>query len=1084
MYFKRLELIGFKSFFDKTILHFEPGVTAVVGPNGCGKSNIFDSIRWVLGEQSARSLRGSDMQDVIFNGTDAKEPLGMAEVTLTFDNEKRFFNVDHPEVNITRRLFRSGESEYMLNKTSVRLKDILDLLLGTGIGAESYSIVAQGKIDLVLSSRPEDRRLVFDEASGITKYKAQKRETMRRLQETEQNLLRVNDIITEVKRQIGSLERQANKARKYKEVFEQLKNKEIHLSVLQKIELFHQKDALCGQSNDLESRKLALQEDVCQLEQAIASRQSELKAHEENKISIRNLILNLENQVIRSREQARFNIERIAELVENLKYLEKQSEQIKNRMAVDEEKLNGLRQEFAGLENTIASKSAILSEKETKINDISLAIKNSLDLISHSKKNILELVSRIAHAKNEISDFSAKREIHLARKKRLEIEKAKVFEERASTEESLNVVTKEVNAIKQEVEELNLKIACAKSELEQEKSALAQMNASKDVLEKEKLTLESHKEFLEKLKTKYEDIAEASNAVIYLDKMPTGDLSGLVVKIKNRMSMGLEDKVVFQEAQFKFSGEAKPVELDTHTLDEKLAGIQAGLDILKAQKSQKELKIEEHGTTAFRLQEVLRSSEISLANKESTLATIWEQFNKIKDEEDLIVMELADVQKEIAVLEDNLKVAQAQWEGYNSDHRKVEDLIQAEENNISRNAKLREEALVFITQIKTELDSLQKRLISDEVTLGILQDSFSQDKNNFSNIEEQFRQAQVKKESMESGIVNCHNQMDQFTQEIEKQKKSLQEIEAQFMEASAGASDTVKKIESHKSELDIIKNSLYECQMQLKDIEYKYGSIRERMSASYKVDLENAQDFSANEEKSREELLREIESLKAKIDSYGTVNLVAIEEYDELKKRYDFLIEQQNDLHSSKESLHQAILKVNRITKQMFLETFEKVKLEFRNYFRLLFNGGDAQIFLVDEQDPLESGIEIICRPPGKKLQNVLLLSGGEKAMSAIALIFAIFKVKPAPFCILDEIDAALDEANVDRFACLLQEFASYSQFIVITHNKKTITNADVMYGITMEESGISKIVSVKFAKNLGKKDKEKEPKSLVPEPV
>jgi len=270
--------------------------------------------------------------------------------------------------------------------------------------------------------------------------------------------------------------------------------------------------------------------------------------------------------------------------------------------------------------------------------------------------------------------------------------------------------------------------------------------------------------------------------------------------------------------------------------------------------------------------------------------------------------------------------------------------------------------------------------------------------------------------------------------------------------------------------------------MQDKDIDYKYESIKTRLLQAYKIDLDGWQGLAA--EVNLTALEQEIETLKQKLDSYGTVNLVAIDEYDELKKRYDFLIQQQNDLLAAKDSLRGMILKINRTTKQMFLETFEKVKLEFRNYFRLMFNGGDAQLFLIDEQDPLESGIEIICRPPGKKLQNVLLLSGGEKSMSAIALIFAIFKVKPSPFCILDEIDAALDEANVDRFSRILQEFAKESQFIVITHNKKTIVNANVMYGITMQDSGISKIVSVKFAKNLVQKDKDKEPDLAVPEPV
>jgi len=336
----------------------------------------------------------------------------------------------------------------------------------------------------------------------------------------------------------------------------------------------------------------------------------------------------------------------------------------------------------------------------------------------------------------------------------------------------------------------------------------------------------------------------------------------------------------------------------------------------------------------------------------------------------------------------------------------------------------------------------------------------------------------AKKELLELEIKECLGKTSESSSLIEIKNNLLKETEVKYRVASEGISDVVNKIEKDKKELEGFKDKVYELQMEEKDIDYKYAGLRERMTQAYKIDLESIADMPI--EAGSDELSEEIEKLKERLDSYGTVNLVAIEEYDELKKRYDFLVQQQDDLLSAKESLHQAILKINRTTKQMFMETFEKVREEFRNYFRLLFNGGDAQVFLIDELDPLESGIEIICRPPGKKLQNVLLLSGGEKSLSAIALIFAIFKVKPSPFCILDEIDAALDEANVERFARVLQEFVKTSQFIVVTHNKRTIANADVMYGITMQQSGVSKIVSVKFAKD--PTEEVKEPQAPVAE--
>ena len=1082
MYFKKLELVGFKSFLEKTTLHFESGITAVVGPNGCGKSNIFDSIRWVLGEQSAKSLRGSQMQDVIFNGTDLKEPLGMAEVSLVFDNKTRFFNFDYPEVAITRRIFRSGESEYLLNKTPVRLKDIMDMLLGTGIGAESYSIVAQGKIDLVLSSRPEDRRLIFDEASGITKYKTQKREATRKLEETEQNLLRVNDIITEVKRQIGSLERQANKARRYKEVFEELKSKEINLSLLQKADLLKQKNEIIKELQDVESREKELLNIVREQESKIANRQTELKSLEDNMMAIKNKILNLENLVVRNNEHISFNKEKIIELAANKKSLEAQIEQVKNKIILDEQKLNNAKDEYSGLKTNIELKSQMLAENQTKIDSLDAAIKRSLDNISKGKKDILELASKVANAKNTISDFSAKQQIYLARKKRLEVEKAKVYEEKSITEDSLNNITQEVEAIKKILERLNLKILSIKSDSEKEVLSLDDINSEIQRLERERLTLESHREFLEKLQTKYKDIGESLNAVIYLDKLPTEKVSGLVVKIKDYVSLNDEDRSYFEPASCKLSGEAKPIELDTQKIAEKLTKLEEGLNILQNEKQAKENQIAQLNKSISGLEQELRSQEINLANKDTSRLTILEQFNKIKEEEDVIVMELSDVQRELSVLEQNLVTSQSSLSELNKEHRQAEDMILQEEHNISLNSKLREEVLVVITQTKTEVDALGKRVVSDETTLKILEDNYKQDKENLQNFETQLGDSETKRDSLDYEIKDCETKISESSKEIEEQNSLLKEAQDKYRGVSEGSGGVAKKLESDRLELDNLKNKLYELQMQNKDIDYRYSSIKERMSQAYKIELETAECSLEGIDASI--LAQEIEKLKEKLDSYGTVNLVAIEEYDELKKRYDFLVQQQNDLNAAKESLHQAILKINRTTKQMFLETFEKVRVEFRNHFKLLFNGGDAQIFLIDEQDPLESGIEIICRPPGKKLQNVLLLSGGEKSLSAIALIFAIFKVKPSPFCVLDEIDAALDEANVDRFSRVLQEFAKNSQFIVITHNKKTIANADVMYGITMEESGVSKIVSVKFAQDKPVQDKEPEADATVLEPV
>ncbi|MBM3250278.1 MAG: hypothetical protein FJZ09_05475 [Candidatus Omnitrophica bacterium] len=1081
MYFKKLDLIGFKSFFDKTTLHFEPGITAVVGPNGCGKSNIFDSIRWVLGEQSAKSLRGSDMQDVIFNGTDSREALGMAEVTLTFDNEQCFFNMDAPEIAITRRLFRSGESEYLLNKTTVRLKDILDLLLGTGIGAESYSIVAQGKIDLVLSSRPEDRRLVFDEASGITKYKAQKRETARKLEETDQNLLRVNDIITEVRRQIGSLERQATKARKYREVEDELKIKETNLAALTKKALIREKDSIIEELKSLESEEERLLRVINEQEARIAKRQQEIKSLEERMMAVRSEILGFENTALRNRERISFNQERLKELAKNREYFQGQIGQLRERLIQDEEKLTKVRLEYNTIREDIQQKQGLLNDKENEKSALEQAIKDSLENKANAKKRILDFVARIANAKNELTEFSSKLQYYQNRKRRLEEDKAKAYEERVIAEESLKKITEEVEAVRRAVEEVNRNISSQSGLLGQERSALNGIDSNIQELEKQKLTLESHREFLEKLKTKYEDIGESMNAVIYLDKVPVENLSGLVIKVKEQFSLNDEDRAYFDPASLKLSGEAKPIELDTAKIDEKILRLEGQLSSLRSEKQKKESCIGQINSAIAALQQSLRTQEILLANKEASRNTIREQFDRIKEEEDIIILDLNDVQKEISVVEENISVANKRLEEITIEHQQAEALILEEEENISRNGKLREDLLVVISRVKTELEALHKRITTDESTLKILEATLNHDQESLVNIENQQKEGELKEQALSDEIKAFESQTEECEARAEERSVALKEVEAQYDEVSGGAGDYLATIESDRQQLDAIKDKLYQLQMQDKDIDYRFLSLKERLMQAYHIELEAIEDVGIEADPAL--LSQEIRVLKDKLDSYGTVNLVAIDEYDELKKRYDFLIQQQADLTSAKEQLHQAILKINRTTKQMFMETFEKVRVEFRNYFRMLFNGGDAQVYLIDEQDPLESGIEIICRPPGKKLQNVLLLSGGEKSMSAIALIFAIFKVKPSPFCILDEIDAALDEANVDRFARMLQDFSSHSQFIVITHNKKTIANADVMYGITMEESGVSKIVSVKFSKDRPVEDKELEGETIA-EPV
>ncbi len=1107
MYFKRLEIVGFKSFMDKTVLNFEPGITAIVGPNGCGKSNIFDSIRWVLGEQSVKSLRGSQMEDVIFNGTDTKQPLGMAEVSLTFNNSGKHFPVDNDEVMITRRIFRSGESEYLLNKAQVRLKDITELLLGTGIGAESYSIIAQGKIDLILSSRPEERRQVFDEASGITKYKAQKREAIRRLEETEQNLLRINDIITEVKRSIGYLERQANKARRYQSAFSELKNKEINLSYLQKNKLVAAKEKITIGLNSLREREENLQIQIRQEESGISQRNEEMRGLENNINQFKSDIQNLESQVQNNKQHINFNQERIKELENTKFYLESQISQVQERLVQDEDKLNKFKEEYLLIRRSFEDKTEALKGNEEQLNALVSAIKNSTDNIARSRRSILDLAARTASVKNEISEFSSKRQVFLARSKRLELEKAKVGEERSQVEYNLNSLNSDLLQMEKDyaviVQESNL----TRVKLDEKNRSLTQSSQEIEEMEKRKLSLESQKDFLEKLKSQYEDITESMNVVIYSDKVPADKINGLVVKVSQ--DTGETDPSA--PAVFKLRGEAKPIDLDAQKVKEKLAEAEKNLVVLGANKTALENEIAQINCELNILNGKEQDQEMALANKRTVHQTVIDQYNKVKQEEEIILLELFDVTEEMSGLEGKLNSAQEHLQGVEAENKAVEEAIHSEQVCISLNSAMKEEVLVGIAQVKTEVDNLGRRLASEDANLKMLEDAVNASNKDTLSLRNKISETKYRQEGLFLQIKDLEDKTIGLGKDIETCNTQLQDTENKYAEFKGSISGVLKAIEENKSGLETLKEQIYEIQMEAKDLDFKYQSMKERLFTVYKIDLDTVtalvggavedsspslpeiiqnlpviSDFPGQQAEVKvaqfaldeNQLSSDIGKLKEKVDSYGTVNLVAIEEYDELKKRYDFLIQQQTDLVTAKDSLREAIRKINHTTKKMFLETFDKVREEFRHYFKLLFSGGDAQVYLIDENDPLESGIEIICRPPGKKLQNVLLLSGGEKSMSAIALIFAIFKIKPAPFCVLDEIDAALDESNVGRFGSVLLEFASSSQFIVITHNKRTIANADVMYGITMQESGVSKIVSVKFSQEKPSEHKDKEPEA------
>lgn len=1060
MYFKKLEIVGFKSFAEKVILKFEPGLTAVVGPNGCGKSNIFDSIRWALGEQSIKSLRGSKMEDVIFNGTEKIPALGLAEVSITFSNETKILPIDYEEVTITRRLYRSGESEYLLNNNPVRLKDINELLMGTGIGAESYSLVEQGKIDLVLSSKPEDRRLVFDEATGVSKYKAKKKEAIRRLEDTENNLLRVNDIIQEVKRQIGSIERQASKARRYKEIFDKLKDLEIVLARYERN--IHTTELEELKKADNEYREAVIKEEKNQqlLNAQLETIQKEIEALNKEMLQLSNDLIQNQNLSERKFELIKINGERIQELSKRIETISASQHILSTRLSQERERFAHIQQEFENDKLHSKEKAHLVSEKETTLKTIQSSIQQAHQRIKEANSKQFDIATNRTKLNNELIDIGSSLSGLSARKQRLQTELLKTNEEKESQERELQEIKACTDALRTQLNEKKQNAQTLKESHHKLENSIGALNEELRKLNDTLISLQSQKEFLQQLKLKYDDMpsAKESELIIYdMEKLEEGTISGIIAKAT---SIRYDE----QKRTYHINCEAKLFSLDINRLEESIANIQNKIQAKTSEKQTLENNAGKLKEQISAIDDVLQKQHLELADKEAMVRNQQANFQKICDEISLHEMDIDEVLQSIMQRENRKTIALKELEALDQESARLETILTTTQTETQENNQKREQLLLEITELKTELNAIQTKERDTAERLAALERSLKEDTQSLES------QIQEKNE--------CSQKIIELKEETQKSKIEIGRLNEQRAEIQAN--EAIKNEEQDKrnrlfEELNTEKQKLilhisnlkdhsHQHELRMQECIFKLNQIKERLQQVYQCNLEELPPSIENEGFDINATKAEIEHLRSKVDTFGTVNLVAIEELDELKSRHDFLQQQQNDLNEAKNSLHEAILKINRTTRKMFLDTFHAVAIEFKNYFRLLFGGGDAEIFLIDESNVLESGIEIVCRPPGKKLQNILLLSGGEKSLSAIALIFAIFKTKPAPFCILDEIDAALDESNVDRFSRMLKEFTNTSQFICITHNKKTIVHANVMYGITMEQSGMSKIVSVKLS--------------------
>ena len=1217
MHLQSLELVGFKSFADKTLFNFSEGVTAVVGPNGCGKSNVLDAVRWVLGEQSAKALRGGEMADVIFSGTDSRKPVGVAEVSLTFTDCGQELGVDWHDVRVTRRVYRDGNSEYLLNKTVCRLKDIQSLFADTGVGRSAYSIMEQGKIDLILSSRPEDRRTVFEEAAGITKYKGQKKEALRKLEATEGNLLRIGDIIKEVKRQIGSLQRQAGKARRYQTLMADLQVLDTHHS-RGKLEALEADLTRCRAAiHRFEESERATVAKIEASENDLAQKRSELDAIDTRVSDARAEVQRLQSEMSAHRSRIEFNRQRAEEINE---LIARYGSDITAAEARRTEQATQIEEADALIEKT----NALLAAKQEELKALA---KRSTDLRSERAARESELQelqvtlskaeNRIAALSDELAGTKSRRETTVDRIKELAAEINAAAQARETAQ--ANVDRAQAASASEEQSVLSLLAALSAAEEQLRLSHQELSDTEKDVFRTERAIAEkeSRLEILQQLNEEGAGLAQGSQAILKGLDDPERIRPALAGALASSLDVDREfvpaleaafgrnmHAVVLQDAGLAAEilqqvvgnnlGQAALAlpELTAPGSDDHLVDLPSGAIAWATEKVTapealaplvrrllRGVAIVPDLTTALALKRTNPVLQFATVAGEfvSTAGVVFggtanSQTESLLGRKILIsetAAELARLQSEgrerarrqeelksvaaiaTTALEESRRRHQAAHLGQSSSAAQVlllqhelraadEKLrqLQGERATLEQQVGLANERVANLEEETTALtaavrehqarklsasDASEQARLHEEETSELLQDlrlAVATEQQRHENLLSQrqpmaMRAAELAEliDARRADIANYERRIETQTLESEQAEKTLQTQSAELQAAEENVAAIAEErtgrlgaVNTLEAELRTVRNSLSELhdqrgqeQVRQTQLQLHSDNLLEHVTRRYQIDLREfaADQFgfqktlrvqlkrrgrpetegseaavSSEEEISPEVDAKQLETLIAdltrQLDNMGPVNLDAVHEYDELEERHRFLETQNNDLTASRKELLDVIAKINRTTETLFAETFAQVRVNFREMFAELFGGGRADLSLVDESDSLNCGIDIIAKPPGKQLQSVSLLSGGERTMTAVALLFAIYMVRPSPFCILDEMDAPLDESNINRFIKVLERFVSQSQFIIITHNKRTIAKADVLYGVTMEERGVSKLVGMRLSSEKG----------------
>ena len=1178
MYLKQLDIVGFKSFADKTRLTFEPGMIAIVGPNGCGKSNVSDAIRWVLGEQRPTALRCSKLADVVFNGTDTRKPLGMCEVSIMFADCEKELGTEYDEVTVTRRVYRDGSGEYFINKVRCGLKDVKRLFMGTGIGTTSYSVMAQGQIDQILSSKPEDRRAVFEEAAGITKFKADRKEAIRKIEQTEQNLLREADVLREMKRQIGSLQRQVGKAQKYKELRDEVRGLDIYVS-RNKIRTFDlalelnaskrvETDALIEEAlravADAEEMGRKLHQDIHAAEERLGALATEAAA--------------AEAAYRRAQEMISVNTQRISEY---RAFSDRDGREIADAKRLLEEadmQLESLEQKATLLETGVERAQAELDEAQEAFDASQKAIDSLRFELQGARAESAACDRRATEVRDAIAKLEYEAREAILKKERLSSEAEQLNEAVANSQKNLEEVSArleaaqtmeaelaaavggksaELDAFRRNVDDLRANFGKMQTEAAAKEAELNYLNDTQDaaaafsagaqaLLEgrlglpegsvlgsladrfdapaEYRIPLEaSLRSWLDAVVVK--DLAAASAAVDALMKGEAGSARIVCLEngrgeagrhtVQDGADVRLLDAVQVDDA---FRQAAECLIGNVYVVDDLSRRPEDGTTFVSrngvVRRSDGTCEVWQPGSAAAsplsrkmlvsETQNALDQLRRRIAEGEATLSTASEKSARLADELNGLQERLSEARRAAAQAQGEYVSLERDASQLKSRRDVVvaslEETLAANADSDSKREGLaaeldavvakRDALLDATTQKQDELVELEtsnaekSRLLTEKrVAAGQMESELAFTSRQREDVDRRKGELQRTVAGRESGIKGYEESISRLTDETLELKESLQPLQEKFAEvrvrtdeerarreelnaqlqrsdaeigakrtALDGARDTKSKLEVSATESTMLRQNLYD------HLSQEYGLDAQQVMREPDPEFKG-------EPPAPEQLEAKVNDINAKIAALGPVNMVAIDEFRELEERYAKEKAQEADLLAAKAQILELITDLNGKSGELFKSTFEKANDNFQKMFTKLFNGGEARLVLLEnEEDPLECGIDIIARPPGKRPQSVTLLSGGERTMTAVALLFAIFRIKPAPFTMLDELDAALDDANIGRFVDALKEFLDRSQFLIITHNQHTIAGSDLVYGVSQQEKGVSRVISMKLS--------------------